>query len=163
MLLHGGRFLNGVCLFIRCYHNTADPAMKITIVSVNPPLKESVDLIEPFTQTELTGENRESWLAHVKAKAEEVLLQRQKPGLADELAVYVRCNKRMWHSLDHFKAIDYKVFPQLIQGSKQPDIDPPEFLLTDPNVSRKHTGGCCCSHRLLFGCRLDPGEGHGKR
>eukprot|EP00918_Siedleckia_nematoides_P054917 GHVU01119905.1.p1 GENE.GHVU01119905.1~~GHVU01119905.1.p1 ORF type:complete len:183 (-),score=19.20 GHVU01119905.1:89-637(-) len=33
MWLHGGRFLNGVCLYIRCCHNTPGLAMNITIVA----------------------------------------------------------------------------------------------------------------------------------
>eukprot|EP00918_Siedleckia_nematoides_P054918 GHVU01119906.1.p1 GENE.GHVU01119906.1~~GHVU01119906.1.p1 ORF type:complete len:205 (-),score=17.22 GHVU01119906.1:178-792(-) len=59
MWLHGGRFLNGVCLYIRCCHNTPDLAMKIRVVS-----PKKTQLIKA-TMAEITPESRKDLLGFI--------------------------------------------------------------------------------------------------
>eukprot|EP00918_Siedleckia_nematoides_P063353 GHVU01137933.1.p1 GENE.GHVU01137933.1~~GHVU01137933.1.p1 ORF type:complete len:192 (+),score=5.96 GHVU01137933.1:82-657(+) len=130
---------------------TPKHAYTIAIVSANPPLTLSVAWTVKYSEEYLTDKNCDLWSKHVKENAEDVLRQRQKSvSVVDNLVVYVRDNEESWYSVDLFNDLQSGTRP-LIQGSKTKAY--PEFLLTDRDVSRKHTRGCCCSHRLLFGCR----------
>eukprot|EP00918_Siedleckia_nematoides_P054906 GHVU01119888.1.p1 GENE.GHVU01119888.1~~GHVU01119888.1.p1 ORF type:complete len:163 (-),score=10.73 GHVU01119888.1:178-666(-) len=134
MWLHGGRFLNGVCLFIRCYHNTADPAFTITVYA-KPGLDLSVNVKNEFepSVTDLTEDNRVPWLKHVKSKAKDVLRELGAPdSVVNELVVYVRGSEGYWHSLDPFE-VNKRSFgnPKLFQAHRTEDH--PEFLLTYAN------------------------------
>eukprot|EP00918_Siedleckia_nematoides_P064889 GHVU01141084.1.p1 GENE.GHVU01141084.1~~GHVU01141084.1.p1 ORF type:complete len:192 (-),score=5.37 GHVU01141084.1:351-926(-) len=129
-------------------------AFTITIMSADKR-KLSVDRRVRFRQEEheLTNALRDSWYEHVKVQAKAILFEWGVYGLdISNLVVYMRSSEKYWYSLDQFEASKCRFgLPRLIQDFKQ--MDHPEFLLTVHDVSRKHTGVCCCSHRLLFGCR----------
>eukprot|EP00918_Siedleckia_nematoides_P064888 GHVU01141083.1.p1 GENE.GHVU01141083.1~~GHVU01141083.1.p1 ORF type:complete len:169 (-),score=15.05 GHVU01141083.1:16-522(-) len=141
MWLHGGRFLNGVCLFIRCYHNTADPAFAITMLSEKLPSQEQpVEVKKKFRPDEdLTDKNCASWVAKVKDEAKTALERRKEGTLqqsyVDNLVVYMRDSHGYWYSLDNFnrelyiKESGYGHRPTLYQADTTRDH--PEFLLTD--------------------------------
>eukprot|EP00918_Siedleckia_nematoides_P047287 GHVU01103595.1.p1 GENE.GHVU01103595.1~~GHVU01103595.1.p1 ORF type:complete len:155 (+),score=10.92 GHVU01103595.1:53-517(+) len=128
MWLHGGRFLNGVCLSIRCCHNTASPAMPITILSADPPLKLSLDAGENIRSwanghKELTETNQNILLVYVKEVAKDAISKysdRQSPDV--DKFVYMRDSEGFWHLLDTF----------LVQKSgNNPKLDHSEFIVTD--------------------------------
>eukprot|EP00918_Siedleckia_nematoides_P064893 GHVU01141088.1.p1 GENE.GHVU01141088.1~~GHVU01141088.1.p1 ORF type:complete len:158 (-),score=7.04 GHVU01141088.1:271-744(-) len=136
-------------------------AFTITIMSADKR-KLSVDRRVRFRQEEheLTNALRDSWYEHVKVQAKAILFEWGVYGLdISNLVVYMRSSEKYWYSLDQFEASKCRFgLPRLIQDFKQ--MDHPEFLLTDPNVSRKHAGGVLLQPPVTVRLPLDPGGGH---
>eukprot|EP00918_Siedleckia_nematoides_P047288 GHVU01103596.1.p1 GENE.GHVU01103596.1~~GHVU01103596.1.p1 ORF type:complete len:160 (+),score=13.72 GHVU01103596.1:73-552(+) len=136
---------------------------KLAIASATPGLNlESLEVTGQGGIDYLDGEEPKEYLtkwSHIaKNLAKAIFTGEEAP--VDDLVVYVRDGERHWHSVDNPTFTNFD--PSLLDRRSEL-FHRPEFVLTDPQVSRKHAGGCCCSHRLLFGCRLNPGEGQTRR